>query len=279
MRSSSPSRSIVVAMVVIGFVTFLSATHSWGGYHWARTQNPFTLKTGNNVTSDWAPYLDEMILQWSLSSVLDLTKVAGGTTGIKCRPTAGRIEVCSAKYGNNGWLGLAQIWLNGLHITQATAKMNDTYFSTRTYNTQWWRRLVMCQEIAHDFGLDHQDENFSNKNLGTCMDYTRNPLGPPSNEYPNRHDFEELVTIYTHLDSTTTVGNSRLPSSMPPAMGDIDFETPAQWGKIKRSSPDGRVQDYELDFGGGHQVITHVVWADPDGDEKDGKGKDDKGKR
>ena len=26
------------------------------------------------------------------------------------------------------------------------------------------RQLVMCQEIAHDFGLDHNDENFSNTN-------------------------------------------------------------------------------------------------------------------
>ncbi len=35
----------------------------------------------------------------------------------------------------------------------------------------------MCQEIGHDFGLDHQDENFNNPNLGTCMDYTNDPLG------------------------------------------------------------------------------------------------------
>ena len=33
-------------------------------------------------------------------------------------------------YGNNGWLGLATINITGgVHITQGTANMNDTYFN------------------------------------------------------------------------------------------------------------------------------------------------------
>ena len=202
-------------IVLVGILSVLSlgvlpagANHSWGGYHWARTSNPFTLKVGDNVTSAWDAYLDGAIADWSASSVLDLTKVTGGTRAKNCRPTAGRIEVCNANYGNNGWLGLAQIWLSGGHITQGTSKMNDTYFNQATYNTPAYRRLVMCQEIAHDFGLDHQDENQTNPNLGTCMDYTNNPAGPPSNEHPNAHDFEELAIIYAHLDSSTTIAQS-----------------------------------------------------------------------
>jgi hypothetical protein len=194
--------------IVAGLVGPAAANHSWGGYHWARTSNPFTLKVGDNVSSAWDAYLDGAISDWSASSVLDLAKVAGGTRPKNCRPTAGRIEVCNARYGNNGWLGIAQIWLNGDHITQAMAKMNDTYFGTSAYNTPAWRRLVMCQEIAHGFGLDHQDENFDNPNLGTCMDYTSDPDGPPSNEHPNAHDYAELEVIYSHLDGSTTVQQS-----------------------------------------------------------------------
>ena len=63
------------------------------------------------------------------------------------------------------------------HITQAITKLNDTYFNTAAYNTPAWRRLVTCQEIAHNFGLDHQDEAFDNPNLGLCMDYTSDPGG------------------------------------------------------------------------------------------------------
>ena len=267
MLSRSRTRSILaVAVMAFVFATYVSANHSWGGYHWARTSNPFTLKVGDNVSSAWDAYLDEAILDWNFSTVLHLTKVAGGTRPRNCRATAGRIEVCNDRYGSTGWLGIAQIWLNGSHITQAIAKMNDTYFNTSTYNTPAWRRLVMCQEVAHDFGLAHQDENFDNPNLGSCMDYTSNPGGPPSNEHPNQHDFDELVTIYSHLDTTTTVGNSTLPGGMPPAMGDISFDTPAQWGRSIASTRNGRAETYELDFGRGHRVVTHVIWADPDAD-------------
>jgi len=203
-RRSSPFMTGLFAAALC--VTAVSANHSWGGYHWARTTSSFTLKVGDNVNSTWDQYLDGAIADWSQSNVIDLTKVAGGARAKNCRPTAGRIEACNASYGHNGWLGVAQIWVNGLHITQATTKLNDTYFNTSTYNKPEWRRLVACQEIAHDFGLDHQDETFDNPNLGTCMDYTNNPLGPPSNEHPNSHDYQELGIIYDHLDSTTTVG-------------------------------------------------------------------------
>ena len=260
-------RPALVALVVfVGAVGYPSADHSWGSYHWARTSNPFTLLTGDNVSSDWDAYLDEAISDWSASDVLELEKTDGGTRPRNCRATGGRIEVCNAKYGNNGWLGIAQIWISGSHITQGVAKMNDTYFNTSTYDTPAWRRLVMCQEVAHDFGLDHQDEEFDNRNLGSCMDYTSDPDGPPSNEHPNAHDFDQLESIYAHVDSTTTVGNSSLPRSMPPAMGQIDLETPNQWGRLVRQSRNRRVAVFEADFGGGHKVLTHVFWADPEGD-------------
>ena len=252
---------VPLALVVAG--SALYANHSWGGYHWARTSNPFTLKVGDNVNSAWDAYLDEAISDWSDSSLLQLEKVTGGTSPRSCRPTSGRIEACNAKYGNTGWLGIAQIWITGgVHITQAVTKVNDTYFNTAQYNTPAWRRLVMCQEIAHDFGLDHQDENFNNANLGSCMDYTSDPDGPPSNEHPNAHDYEQLLTIYSHLDGTTTVGQSASSLKAPPAMGQIDFDGPGQWGRLVRSTNSGRTEVYELDFGGGHKVVTFVVWAD-----------------
>ena len=51
------------------------ASHAWGTYHWARTANPFTLKVGDAVTSQWDAYLDEAISDWNPSSVLNLTEV------------------------------------------------------------------------------------------------------------------------------------------------------------------------------------------------------------
>lgn len=278
MFRTSRKRLLLASFVTFTFITLTavtSANHSWGNFHWARTSNPFTLQVGDNVDSTWDPYLNEAISDWTASSVLNLVRVAGGTRARQCKPTSGRIEACNASYGNNGWLGIAQIWASGSHITQAITKVNDTYFNTAQYNTPAWRRLVMCQEIAHDFGLDHQDENFNNANLGTCMDYTNDPDGgaggaspnDPSNEHPNNHDFTQLATIYGHADSSGTIsqtifGHKDALGEPPPAMNQMDFEGPRQWGRLIRSSPQGRVQLYELDFGNGHKIFTHVLWAD-----------------
>jgi hypothetical protein len=250
----------LLVLAAIPAITF--ANHLWGGYHWARTSNPFTLKLGDNVTSAWDSYLSEASVDWTASSVLNTTIVTGGTTPRQCKPTAGRIEICNDKYGFNGWLGIAQIWISGNHITQAIAKMNDSYFNTASYNKPEWRRLVMCQEIAHGFGLDHQDEDFGNGNLGTCMDYTNTPLGPPSNEHPNSHDYTQLESLYAHTDSTTTVGQA-LPAGVPPAMSQIVLSGVNQWGPAVRSIKNGRglATMHELDFGNGNKVITHVFWA------------------
>ncbi|MGH9669823.1 MAG: hypothetical protein ACRD3A_06915 [Terriglobales bacterium] len=247
---------ILVAVAFAALPVALLATHSWGGYHWARTSNPFTLKLGDNVSSTWDPILNTTSTDWSKSTVLDTTIVAGSAKPRNCRPTSGRVEVCNATYGNTGWLGVAQIWISGLHITQGTVKLNDTYFNTPTYNTTAWRNLVSCQEVGHTLGLDHQDENFNNPNLGTCMDYTNDPS---TNQHPNQHDYDELVTIYSHLDTTTTVGQTV--NRMPPAANEIDLEGPGQWGRVVRGSRAQGFTVHELDFGGGNKVITFVTWV------------------
>jgi hypothetical protein len=51
-------------------------------------------------------------------------------------------------------------------------------------------------------------------------------------------------------------------------MTDIELEGPNQWGKLVRASRNNRVQVFEADFGNGHKIITHVFWADPDGDSR-----------
>ncbi|MGH9153860.1 MAG: hypothetical protein ACRD03_16005, partial [Acidimicrobiales bacterium] len=200
----------LLALAVAGLVTAgtgaagpAAADHSWGGYHWARTSSPFTLKVGDNVSGAWDAHLDVSVADWSASTVLDLDKAAGSTNPRNCKGVNGRVEVCNARYGNNGWLGVAQIRASGSHITQGVVKLNDTYFTTPSYDTPAWRNLVMCQEIGHTFGLHHQDEAFGNPNLGTCMDYTGDPS---SNQHPNQHDYDMLETIYDHLDGSTTVG-------------------------------------------------------------------------
>ncbi|MFT3893375.1 MAG: hypothetical protein QM730_17240 [Anaerolineales bacterium] len=253
MRNKRSVRFIVMFAMIVMLAVFplsASASHAWGNYHWARTANPFTLKVGDNVSTQWDGNLNTAISDWSKSTVLDMTKVTGAANPKNCRPTSGRVEVCNAKYGNTGWLGVAQIWASGSHITQGTVKLNDTYFNTSTYNTTAWRNLVTCQEVGHTIGLDHQDENFDNPNLGTCMDYTNDPS---TNQHPNQHDYDELQTIYSHLDSTTTIG------AMPKGFANADVHAVENWGA--KVSDNGKAALYQRDFGNGYQIFTFVIWA------------------
>ncbi len=246
-------RLAVGIVMVAGLMTAVPsavATHSWGGYHWGRTQNPFPLQLGDNVTQAWDGYLATTSTDWSTSTVLDTVIVTGRTDGRKCRATTGRVEVCNASYGPNGWLGVASISISGSHITAGTVKVNDTYFSTTAYNTPAWKNLVMCQEVGHALGLDHQDVIFNNPNLNTCMDYTNSP---DTNQHPNAHDYDQLVSIYGHPDSTTTLGSVSATASA------SDASTP--WGRLVSGSHRSGHSVYVLDRGKGDIVVTHVTWA------------------
>ncbi len=244
---------IVALLSVFALPGITTANHSWGGYHWARTSNPFTLSLGDNVSSAWDGYLSTTSYDWTQSAVLDTTIVPGSTKPRNCRATADRVEVCNAAYGYNGWLGVAQIWISGgEHITQGTVRVNDSYFKTSTYNTPAWRNMVMCQEVGHTLGLAHQDEDFNNPNLGTCMDYTSDPS---TNQHPNQHDYDELEAIYSHLDTTTTVGQA-VGAGNGPSASDL-----GEWGRLVASANGGRTSVYVLDIGDGQQLVTFVIWV------------------
>lgn len=268
MSAAAFRRQTLASLLALGsFTAFPNATladHSWGGYHWARPGNPISLALGNNVSPAWEPYLATASVEWNRSRVLQTAVVRGGTRPKTCKPSAGRVEVCSERYGFTGWLGIAQIWIGGGHITQGITKVNDSYFNTAKYNTAGWKNLVMCQEIGHTFGLDHQDENFSNGNLGTCMDYTSYPDAQPINWYPNDHDYQQLEQIYSHLDAASSA--QKVPNGQAQAAsGDEEVSVgTAQWGRLLRSTHRGRTETFELDLGGGRKMFTFVIWADPE---------------
>jgi hypothetical protein len=249
-RRASRRQALVIGLVtsvLLAMPAVTAASHAWGNYHWARAANPFTLQVVDSVTSTWDGHLDDAIADWHQSTVLDLSEQAGtGTNSKSCRAINGKINVCNGTYGNTGWLGVAQIWVRGSHINRATTRVNDTYFNSPPYNTSEWRQFVMCQEIGHDFGLDHQDENFNNQNLGTCMDYTNDP---GTNQHPNQHDYQMLEQIYAHLDGGAS------PASSPTGNGQRDPRAPLAWGQAVDHDL------YVADLGGGQQQITFVIWV------------------
>ncbi len=243
---------LVAFFAVITFPTNLYADHDWNNYHWARTSNPFTLKVVDSNTNDWDSELDLAITDWTKSTVLNLTEEAGDDslrTRKRCVMISGKIRSCNAAYGANGWLGLASINISGSHITQGTSKMNDSYFSSSSYN-ETNRRQVMCQEIGHTFGLGHQSE--SGADLNTCMDYA-DALDNPS---PNQHDYDMLISLYAHLDTTTTIASTAFNSS-----GSDVTNEPNTWGQLMSQSANGRSSTYEREHFDGSRTATHVFWT------------------
>lgn len=268
-------------VTVTGAVLFLGALaasayaeNSWGKYHWdistaESVENP--LVVGDNLTTAaWKGSLAGTSGDWNASVLKN--EVAAGTN-TNCDPVLGGVEVCNDEYGNTGWLGIAQIWVylgRDGHIAQGLVKVNDTYFNTPRYDTPAWRNLVMCQEVGHTYGLAHQDENFGNVNLGTCMDYTNDPdgtiFGQLDNQHPNQHDYDELAEKYAHLNETKSdkPGNAKGggKGQKPAGVGaDIDLNDPSSWGQAIRQDAQGRNSLYERNLGNGVKMFTFVIWA------------------
>lgn len=242
-----------------------TASHSWGNYHWARTTSSFTLRVINSTTADWDPYVTRAVSDWSQSTKLNLVEEEGDTssqTRRQCNGGGGTMRICNLAYGNNGWLGIAGISLdaNG-HITTAYTKLNDTYFTSSYYNKPDWKQSVTCQELGHDVGLDHQDENFNNQSLFSCMDYQDPPY-----PYPNAHDYDQLDAIYGHLDPYNSYaggggGGGGGGCTAPPGKGcnkagpngdvgwGMSLGRRGQLETFIRIDPDGTVH------------LTHVTWA------------------
>lgn len=216
-----------VLMVAVVLVAILAPSPAWAnnslGVHWARIANPFTVQIDANVDASWNAKLATAAADWAASPVVD-TNINTGSFGDRnqCAATVGHVEVCNGKFGANGWTGAASVYFDASnHITRASVWLNDTYLARGSYPDAY-DQLTVCQELGHALGLAHQDEDVNNPNLGTCMDYTHDADGPPSNEHPNAHDYDQLAADYAHLDSYSTYG--------PVAAGDhvVTFIIPAR---------------------------------------------------
>jgi hypothetical protein len=253
MRKFNTKRHLIAGIVLAGVAaTPLLASHSWNGYHWKRTTAELTVPVGDNVNSNWDGYLNTAVADWNQSTVINSPKVPGSTNPRNCKAVAGTIQVCNGNYGQTGWLGIASIWLSGGHISQGTTKLNDTYFNMAQYNTPSWRALVTCQEVGHDYGLGHQDENFSTDNTNSCMDYTNLPGG---NEHPDAHDYEQLLSIYNHLESGSNLSASASAPAGEPG------DSPRDWGRPVHFDSQGRPDVFVQELGNGQKKVTHVFWA------------------
>ena len=274
------SRGMCAALVLLAVFAMLpkavTASHVWSTYHWRRPSAAILNIPVRRVNSAvWVARYNTAMTDWRKPAMTKIKPFTGFTGGQapSCPVVNGQITSCDGSYGGTGWLGLAQIWISGSHILRGRSIMNNSYFALAAYNTIPWRQLVMCQEIGHNFGLGHVNVVFGNRNVGSCMDYTSDPDGGgaygPSNMHPYAHDYALINTKHTHvgMEPPTLLSgpeNSDLPEptvAEPQRMVDFNGLRMENLGQLMYSGDGGRTERYESDFGGGHKVVTQVVWA------------------
>ena len=230
-QGSYRAARLLALPALLGFASgpVIAATQ-WGSYQWQAP--PTNLSLYENVVlsatgTDWTTFLNSTssvdgkggqgaAQDWSDPRTNGLVGFSpkpenASVDRRKCPARTGEVEVCNNTYGRNGWLGVAQIWVNGDFIQKGSVKLNDTYFDMSAYSSPGWKYLVACQEVGHTLGLSHDDTTFGDTNYGTCMDYTSYPdnagsyyddaLGQSeptlNNREPNDNDYGLLVCMYS----------------------------------------------------------------------------------
>jgi len=179
------------AIVIPVFVTPATASHSWNGYHWSTGSYPINLDPTNSLSDGFRDtgISTDVNADWNRSSRFANTQRFGAndaTTRSDCPYPAGRsYRMCDYNWGATGWAGLAQIHINGNHITDGRVRVNNYYGTSNSY-----RRHVLCQEVGHVLGLDHQASGNN-----SCMD---DSSAGWDELHPNAHDYEMLERIYDH---------------------------------------------------------------------------------
>lgn len=215
---ASRSLAALMSLACIAAATPAAAvtTPSWNGWKWARSGN-LQIAVGDNVSAKWKSYLAGAAATWSADPVIDLTVTAGKTNPSSCGAVSGTIQVCSAAYGFNGWLGYTNVYLQNGYIVSAVVRWNESYFAAAKYNNTSWYSATACHELGHALGLDHPDVIRTNANNGSCLDYTNDVTGlisngPLSNTAASPGDFAGLAAIYA------TPAGVQLASTRPTAL-------------------------------------------------------------
>lgn len=176
-----------------------NTTNVWIGH--TSGKGGLSLELWNALDENWQTEYAEAVSDWNNlcnPTVLVLT-TKDVEVDYECSQADGVMKVCNGNYGETGWLGINEVLKSvpqGI-IQSSVAKMNEHYLLNADYDE---RLYTMCHELGHGYGLPHTDENFNNKDLGNCLDYTSTPR---NNLRPGDANCKRLFEMYGSIDGVT----------------------------------------------------------------------------
>lgn len=176
----------------------VNTTNVWEGH--TNGEGGLYLELWNALDTSWDTEYSEAVSDWNNlcdPKVLVLTSKRVEVDNA-CSQVDGVMKVCNGNYGETGWLGINEVLKSvpkGI-IQSSVAKMNEHYLLNADYDE---RLYTMCHELGHGYGLPHTDENFNNKDLGNCLDYTTRPS---NNLRPGVANCNRLLEMYGAVDGT-----------------------------------------------------------------------------
>jgi len=210
--------------------------------------NGLEMKIYNALSEDWYSYLDQAVQDWgngppkSLSLSTEIVPY-----DFDCSPIKGHIKACNGNYGYTDWKGINESILIDGYIVSSTVRLNDFFMKAATSGS---RQYTICHELGHGFGLPHNDENFFNKDLGSCLDYT---VRPEQNQQPSAYDFERLAELYGAISS----GRRSLDRIHPGSLSFPKISSNKKWVSFKRNKYS---EDQVMDLGNGYKILRHFVF-------------------
>jgi hypothetical protein len=252
--------------------------------HWKSNTATTTLRTvklfddlqSTTAGQHWRDFLNGGRSDWDKSSLLNLPAGFSDQDGdpYTCNVTQKGVKVCNwPNYnglGNGGtaYAGLAEFILlyDTGHLSRGRVRLDDANSGMSRYtqtclappsNTSGscgtYAHATICQEIGHEFGLDHVAGD-------TCMGngyFTSSAF----QVHPNGHDYDAIGSSHGHMDAATTASRRRARSSeherddgtvvSPPPKGDcrrkqVGPHTFVEWvcGAERQNADEIRIIDY-----------------------------------
>jgi len=256
----------ILAFIIMYFMGSFTAIQDFFADNWDLVDVQWSsggvglrLTITNSLTDDWDRFFTESVADWNAAPALSLSTTTAKFGDDRCSHINNVLRVCNGEYGRNvGWQGLNEVFFdeNTNIIVSSVAIMNDSYLRGKSDAQKLY---VMCHELGHGFGLPHRDERTWNRDLGSCLDYTRNYR---VNMRPDTDvDFQNLTNLYGVIGGFRNLRKKNEPKYTLPENIDEIVQTTNKWDyRLGRLLHQSRHREmYENDLGNGLKVVTTVL--------------------